>query len=74
MDHVADRAALERRVGFARRRVKLEWPPFSPAWDAAMAELEHAERELRRADDAEGRSTGEAHRATTLTHARAVAS
>jgi hypothetical protein len=36
---------LERRVMTARRRIRAE-TPFSPAWDAAMAELEDAEREV----------------------------
>jgi hypothetical protein len=36
---------LERQVTTARRRVTAE-TPFSPAWDAAMAALEDAERQV----------------------------
>lgn len=35
---------VERRLAVVHRRVRSE-TPFSPAWDAAMAELEDAERE-----------------------------
>jgi hypothetical protein len=42
---------LRARIEAARRRVEIE-VPFSPSWDAAMATLEDAERELWRLEQA----------------------
>jgi hypothetical protein len=36
---------LHAKIEAARRRVEME-SPFSPSWDAAMAALEDADREL----------------------------
>ena len=36
---------LHAKIEAARRRVEIEFP-FSPSWDAAMAALEDADREL----------------------------
>lgn len=46
-----DRDRLERSVGAARLRA-LALMPYSPAWDAAMVELEDLERLLWRLDEA----------------------
>jgi len=53
-----DAERLHRRANAARRRVS-EATPFSPSWDAAMAELEDAERDLWRLESADGVVTGE---------------
>lgn len=45
----ADRRQLERRVSAARLRA-LALPPYSPAWDAAMGDIEDLERALWRLD------------------------
>jgi hypothetical protein len=42
---------LRARIETARQRVETE-APFSPSWDAAMAALEDAERELWRLEQA----------------------